>query len=187
MIDRQTFAGWMGTLGDRFNKPLEPATMKAYHVVLSQQLDTREFDLAAAIVFAKFEYKGSWPAPQVFVNAVLPKAPAGLDAGDVLSTVRQLIEVKGYAITTRRSYDALPDYIRRAVRAVGGIQAIHRSTEESEPFLLRDFAKALTMAKDHCDQCLTAGVPELATTDPMVLQLIAQTTKALPAPGGSRG
>lgn len=182
MIDAKVFAGWMGALSERFGRPLGDAGTKAYHAILSRQLTTQQFDVAAAIIFARFEYKGSWPAPERFVDAAQPKGATELDAGAVLARVRQLHRMEGYSLTASPEYHALPDYIKRAVGAVGGAQRIHETTLEQEPFLLRDFAKALTQAKDHQDRAAIAGVLP-SSADTSVRQLVGSVASKLALAG----
>lgn len=186
-IPTEMFSGWMGTIGDRFGRALEPATMKGYHRILSNALTEEQFDRAAAIVFARFEYKGSWPSPQVFIDAGRPRSQPELDAAETLRVIRLLIRANGYAIEARPSYFHLEPHIRRAVDAVGGIKRVHESTLESEPFLLRDFAKALGQAKEAHTAAVLAGVAP-QQLDPSVRAAIDTVSQRMqiPATTGAR-
>lgn len=186
MIDPKVFGGWMAALAERFGRELGEASSKAYHAILSRQLTTQQFDLAAAVIFGRFEYKGSWPAPELFVEAAKPTADVALDAGAVLRQVRGLLRAEGYAITAAPEYHALPEYVQRAVGAVGGFDRIHNGTLEQEPFLLRDFGKALAQAKDHHERAAIAGVlPSQA--DVQVRQLVGSVAKQLSGPRDVHG
>jgi hypothetical protein len=181
MIDEQTFGGWLGVLADRFGRPLSPPSVRAYHTILSAAMTTAQFERAAGIVLSTFDYRGSWPAPAVFIEAQRPTTAPELDAAETLRAVRSLIRVEGTAYVVVPRYYELPEYVRRAVDAVGGWRRVHDATVDEEPFLLRDFAKHLAAAKDHAERSELAGVLP-SGADPRVRQLVSGVAGLLSGP-----
>lgn len=87
MIEPKVFAQLMGAIAVRVGKPLTDEASALYYAILSEELTTAQFQVAAKAIFRDHAY-ATWPAPATFIARARPSlAVESADAWAALEDV----------------------------------------------------------------------------------------------------
>lgn len=145
MIDKETFAVWMGVLADRYSRELQVPTLQAYYVAL-EELETDEFVVGVQRVFKRGTF---FPSPQEIIDATRPAPTHELRALAAFSdaidgrtieddTAKAAIRLMGGSVTLRDSTTTftLPGMQRRFVDTYVAIARSNAERREIEQLRL---------------------------------------------------
>lgn len=171
MIELPKFARVMGTFADRIGKPLTKDTLRLYYAVLSASLTTEQFLAGAAIVFRTHAYN-TWPAPQQFIDAVLPPAASTLSAAEAFERVLAIASRSSIPPHERdAAIAAFGAVVVRAYRAAGGRRRFENILDDDVTWARRDFIGAYEGAISEEARATDAAIAlDAADAGPIELQ-----------------
>ena len=144
-IDKTTFSYWMGVIADRTGRVLAEPTYREYYRALGEWLDTKQFERAARAVFRQAKF---WPAPQEFIDAILPNYEAeALSAFDAISGSIGHPGVAGRYWVASEIEAELGAAALVAFRAVGGADCFRYLNPTSISYIRGDFVRAYVAAR----------------------------------------
>lgn len=141
MIDSQVFAEAMAVLSDRFNRPFHPGTQREYHAILSAELSTEDFTVAARIAFRESQF---WPSPQQLIDFAKPPRDLELEAVEMFDRMRDLGEDNaGYGRNWRRDKIAeLGEPTLAGFKAIGANEGLRNLEVKNLHWIRQSFIAA---------------------------------------------
>lgn len=168
MIDGEILAQGMGMLGGAYGRIIDEGTTCTYRDALDPKMTTDEFMRA---VRAAIETETYWPSPAVLLSKVSRKSEG---AAAFLALVDQLRTAGGYRFFPHEKFAALPEPVRAAVKAIGGLAVITNAPDERAFHALEQRFSAAYVAA-------VTPQPRLAAPamDPTASRLVRETARAI--------